>query len=413
MATPPVLIGAAPDVPNSGTPETTFDQRYEAFNAWEKNELQPKANAQAQGVYDNAVLAEAGAATATTKADDAQAAAAAAALWAASAINAPGTKATSNTNLTLTAGAKAWTIQAGKLFPPGQPIFLASAADASKRMSGILLTHDPATGACTANLTPDPGAVGTYADWVMGIGVPPPASVMSMPRVTRTGNIALTVGDRGKLIDITSGTFAQTTDAAGTLGADWVAWLTNTGTGAPTWNGITLTQGAIWLLHSDGATVRGYPFRLPEQIMVAREEQISGSSGGTPPATGAWFTRTLNAVQANGIAGASLASNQVTLPPGTYLAEGSAPGCRTGGHQARLYNVTAAATLLAGSPEINSSTEYNQTRSFFRGQFTLAATSVVRVEHHVQSAPGHGLGYPYSSGVANVFAEITFRRIGP
>lgn len=408
----PVEIEAGPAVPNSDDDEPEFDPAYQAFYSWEKNKLQPGLNVQAAAGYQNAVSAKESRVIAVQKASDATEAAAAAILAAASAINAPGTSANSATNLALTAGAKAWVIQTGKLFPPGQSIFLASASDPTKRMSGILLTHNNVTGACTANMTPDPGAAGSYADWIMGIGGPP-ASTASMPRVARTANIALGVGEKGKLIDITSGTFAQTTDAAGTLGAEWFAWLINSGSGAPTWSGSTLVQGALWLLQSDGAAVRGYPVRVPDQVMVVREEQASGASGGTPPSVGTWFTRTLNTVQANGIAGASLTSNQITLPAGTYLVEGSAPACRSGAHQTRVYNVTGAVTLLVGTPEIISTTEYQQTRSFFRGQIALAAASAIRVEHHMAAAPGHGLGYPYSTGQAVVFTDVTIRRIGP
>lgn len=413
MATPPVIIAAGPPVPDSNDPENEFDPQYEAFLAWQKDELQPKANAQAQGVYDNTVATEAAASTSIAAVVSAVAAKGAAETAAASAINSAGTSAISTTSLALTAGAKSWTIQTGKLFPPGQPIFLASAADSTKRMSGILLTHNPGTGACTANMTPDPGATGTYADWIMGVGVSS-ASNVTLPRVARTSNIALTVGDKGKLIDITSGSFTQTNDSAGTLGADWFVWLTNSGTGAPVWNGITLAQGTTLQLQSDGTTVRGYLGHLPDQIMVVREEQTSSTGGGTPGAATTWLTRVLNTVQANSIVGASLTSNQVTLPAGTYLIEGSAPAYKADGHKARLYNVTGAATLLVGTTERSLSTEAQITKSWIRGVITLASTSALRVEHIMQSASSNGFGPGFGgAGVTEVYTELFIRRVGP
>lgn len=71
MPTAPTPIDAAPAVPNSTTPETTFDTQYEAFNAWEKDKLQPQANALATNVYDNAVEAAGAAVTAGTAASTA------------------------------------------------------------------------------------------------------------------------------------------------------------------------------------------------------------------------------------------------------------------------------------------------------------------------------------------------------
>lgn len=47
----------------------------------------------------------------------------------------------------------------------------------------------------------------------------------------RTSNTQLVAADRGKLIDITSGTFTQTVDAAATLGAGWWCYYRNAGTG--------------------------------------------------------------------------------------------------------------------------------------------------------------------------------------
>lgn len=59
MPSSPTPIDAAPDVPDSSIAEPTFDAQYEAFNAWEKTELQPGINALATNVYNNALEAEA------------------------------------------------------------------------------------------------------------------------------------------------------------------------------------------------------------------------------------------------------------------------------------------------------------------------------------------------------------------
>jgi hypothetical protein len=405
-------IPPGPDVPDSSDPETTFDAQFEAFLTWLKDELGPGANEAVAEIaaYVVTVLAAAGAVASAKNA--AELAAAAAALSAASAINSAGTSATSTTSLALTAGAKSWTIQTGKLFPPGQPIYLASAADPTKRMSGLLLTHNPSTGACTSNMTPDPGATGTYADWIMGVGVSAASSV-SLPRSARTSNTALNVGDKGKLIDITSGSFAQTNDAAGTLGADWFVWLTNSGTGVPTWSTLSLPQGSMFLLHSDGTTVRSYPLEIPIGVLMARDEKATGTNGGNSTSA-TWITRDLNTVVLNTIAGASLASNQVTLPPGTYQLRASAPMFGGGGsaqsHQLRLYNVTASTVAAVGTSERASSS--GQTRSLIVTQLVVAVTSAFRLEHWVATGTGvNGLGNASGSGAIEVYSDIECRKV--
>jgi len=50
-------------------------------------------------------------------------------------------------------------------------------------------------------------------------------------RSARTENTILGAADRGKLIDITSGTFSQTFTAAATLGDGWWCYIRNSGTG--------------------------------------------------------------------------------------------------------------------------------------------------------------------------------------
>lgn len=65
---------------------------------------------------------------------------------------------------------------------------------------------------------------GTAASWA---SIVPPQVIRS----ARTANTILGVADSQKLIDITSGTFTQTFDAAATLGNGWFCWLRNNGTG--------------------------------------------------------------------------------------------------------------------------------------------------------------------------------------
>lgn len=68
----------------------------------------------------------------------------------------------------------------------------------------------------------------------------------AMSRSARTSNTMLVSADSSKLIDITSGTFTQTFDAAATLADGWYCFIRNSGTGT-----ITLDPNASELI--DGA----------------------------------------------------------------------------------------------------------------------------------------------------------------
>ncbi|WP_374578292.1 hypothetical protein [Phenylobacterium sp.] len=164
---PPPVIPTLPDWPNR-------NERPEAFNA-KVNAFLPGMNpwsvaVNAVGSWMQAALTDISAKSAAV----AQALADVVTLrnqaqqFALTAVNAPGTMATSTSTMALGAGAKALTLQTGKSLVPGQTIVASVQGDASKRMSGPLLTYDPATGAATFDCEQAFGA-GTYSAWRVGL----------------------------------------------------------------------------------------------------------------------------------------------------------------------------------------------------------------------------------------------------
>ncbi len=121
--------------------------------------------------------------------------------------------------------------------------------------------------------------------------------------------------------------------------------------------------------------------------MLVADEKAQGTHGGSASAT-TTATRTLNTVSANTISGASLASNQITLPAGTYRIKARVPGCHVNTHKAGLYNVTDSSYALMGSSENTTigADDPVQTCSVIVGRLVLASQKVFEVRHYTTSA---------------------------
>lgn len=147
------------------------------------------------------------------------------------------------------------------------------------------------------------------------------------------------------------------------------------------------------------------------QLLHVRDEKASGTGGGTG-SNSTWQTRVLNTTVTNEISSASLSSNQVSLPAGTYYAKARSPyNNANANHKARLRNVTDGSTLLVGSSAYNSAGS-QQTDSLVEGRFTLSGTKTVELQHWTTSNPTNSLGLPVSSGEVEVYAELMIWKVG-
>jgi hypothetical protein len=144
-----------------------------------------------------------------------------------------------------------------------------------------------------------------------------------------------------------------------------------------------------------------------------RDEKSSGSGGGTFT-SGAWQTRTLNTAASNTISGASLSSNQLTLPAGTYEISATAPYNKGNGtsvtlHKMRLYDTTGASTLIEGSSHESPLDAMTQ-HAHLVGRFTLSTSSAIELQHYC-SFTGT-FGEATSIGTKEVYAEMEVRKVG-
>ncbi len=146
------------------------------------------------------------------------------------------------------------------------------------------------------------------------------------------------------------------------------------------------------------------------EVLIVQDEKTAGVAGGTFT-SGAWQTRDLNTTENNGITGASLSSNQIVLPAGTYECRISAPGLRCDNHKARLQNITDGTTIKLGTAEISASGSIYVTRSHIVGHFTLAASKTLEVQHRCTATRATD-GFGGFMGVeAEIYTTAYFRKV--
>jgi hypothetical protein len=148
------------------------------------------------------------------------------------------------------------------------------------------------------------------------------------------------------------------------------------------------------------------------QVMYVQDQKAVGTFGGDSVV--GIQTRVINTVVSNTIVGASLATNQVTLPSGTYYIEASAPTYLSGRHKLYLYNITDAALAISGTAEYNSTSGTVQTRSFIRSPLIITAAKVFEIRHQIASAlvsNGLGLETNVSAPGLEVYTEMKITKV--
>jgi hypothetical protein len=137
--------------------------------------------------------------------------------------------------------------------------------------------------------------------------------------------------------------------------------------------------------------------------IILQDQKTSGTAGGTFT-SGAYRQRTLTTAVRNVISGASLASNQITLPAGTYYAEWRAPAASVSYHQSRLYNATDSALIAYGSSAYCGAGV--QSGSVGQAVFTLTSSKAIELDHQCSSTEAtNGFGLPASFNT-EIYAEL-------
>lgn len=180
---------------------------------------------------------------------------------------------------------------------------------------------------------------------------------------------------------------------------------------------IDIGAGVPGLPALDGSRLTGIGTKRARYL----HQVTAGSNGGTSIQK-AWTTRPLNVEDFDEI-GISIASNQLTLPAGTYFFSGRCTLFHTSYSitpRCRLRDITNGVTLgisdtpFIGSNAINSQPEFNGVRAVF------AAPTVVELQYYVNvEFPDSGLGSSYvfsgspgEAGIPEVFAELAIEKVG-
>lgn len=160
----------------------------------------------------------------------------------------------------------------------------------------------------------------------------------------------------------------------------------------------------------DAAQVRARIIALTTRDILIEDQKSSGTDGGSSVA-GSYRVRQLNTVRRNNISGVSLASNAVTLPPGTYYITASAPSYSSGAHKAAITE-TDGTILIHGAVSIGSTSESMMTVSTIEGFITLESQIEIQLRHMIGvSRPTNGLGLAAGFGGVEVYSRLHIWKI--
>ncbi|MFT7086989.1 MAG: hypothetical protein ACJAZX_000412 [Rickettsiales bacterium] len=142
-----------------------------------------------------------------------------------------------------------------------------------------------------------------------------------------------------------------------------------------------------------------------------QEQKPSGTNAGSF-ASGAWRTRGLNVVVFNTIFGASLDSNQLTLPSGTYEISVLAGGYDVGQHKAKLVNISDSIDVLIGLNADTTTATDITTMSAIQGLFTISSPKLFEIQHRCSNTKNtDGFGQNTNFSVVEVYCDVKIRKI--
>ena len=189
--------------------------------------------------------------------------------------------------------------------------------------------------------------------------------------------------------------------ADGTLKVGTITTSSGSGT-------ITIGQSGETLNVGTGVVSRLGKFE--SQLLHIQDQKTNGTDGGQFSAGN--NDRPLNTVLTNEITGASLSSNQITLPSGTYYINVTCPTYLTQRAKISWYNVTDSSYTIVGLNNYGSvAVSMNNNLS---GRFTITSQKVFKVIQYTGLSSGtndYGVDN-VGSGQIEVYADLKIWRTG-
>jgi hypothetical protein len=141
------------------------------------------------------------------------------------------------------------------------------------------------------------------------------------------------------------------------------------------------------------------------------DHKANNTAGDSLTATDLTQTRVLNTVDYNTISGASLASNEITLPAGTYDVYGRVPFWSADWAKVFLYNTADAAYVIDGGNSRATGASSAAADSFITGRFTITTSKTFKIRYYVATGGGSRGGYQINCGRDEIYTEITFTKV--
>lgn len=194
-------------------------------------------------------------------------------------------------------------------------------------------------------------------------------------------------------------TYRQLDGAAGSS-----YYIKSAGTANTGWVAIP----SLPLSQANGGTgsATGFPY------IKCSNTQTQNTAGGSTT-SGSWLTLILNTKDSDTASIATLTSNVISIPAGTYEVTAYVPLYAGGSSvlvQTRLFNSSDTAVLINGTSQAQGAIDTTAT-SFIQGEFTISGTKNVIIQYqtsHSQATTGQG--NPVNFG-AEVYSQIKLLKV--